>query len=285
MIWRSDAGKQDVLARTRAFLALWPQPNEQRMVPTRHGETFVVSSGKADGPALVLLHGAASSSFMWLRDTALWGASFRVHAVDMIGEPGLSAANRPMLKSGAYVEWLDDVLAQLGVEKAALVGISLGGWLALDYASRRPVCVRAVAAMCPGGVGRHKNVLLWAAPLMLLGPWGVRKVRDIIAGPKPKDALPMPAAVNEFLAAIYKNFNTRRERVPVIDDDALKRLSMPVLAILGGRDAMVDTAGTRRRLEAQVPRVEIVWLPEQGHFLRDQAKRIDGFLRRSHALA
>jgi pimeloyl-ACP methyl ester carboxylesterase len=267
------------MARYRAFLSLWPQPNEQRSVPTRHGETFVVSSGA--GPALVLLHGAGSSSFMWARDAALWGRSFRVHAVDMIGEPGLSSENRPTLASGAYDEWLDDVLAQLGVEKCALVGISLGGWLALDYASRRPARVTAVAALCPGGVGKHKNVLLWALPLMLLGSWGRNKVRDIIAGPKTD----IPSAAGDFMAAIYKNFHLRRERVPVISDAALTRLGMPALAILGGKDAMVDTAGTRRRIEAHVPRAQIVWLPEQGHFLRDQAARIDAFMRRSHALA
>jgi pimeloyl-ACP methyl ester carboxylesterase len=73
--------------------------------------------------------------------------------------------------------------------------------------------------------------------------------------------------------------------VPVISDAALTRLGMPVLAILGGADAMVDTAGTRKRLEAFVPRAQIVWLPEQGHFLRGQAERIDGFPRRAHALA
>ena len=282
-IWKSEAGKQGVLARYRAFLGMWPQPNAQRMVPTRHGETFVIESG--EGPALVLLHGSASSSFMWLRDAMLWGQRFRVIAIDMIGEPGLSAENRPALKSGAYAEWLDDVLAQLGVEKCALAGISLGGWLALDYASKHPERIRAVAAMCPGGVGRHKNVLAWALPLMLLGPWGIRKVREIIAGPKPKDGQAMPAAVTDFLQAVFANFRPRREKVPVIGDAALTRLTMPVLAILGGQDAMVDTDGTRRRLEAHVPRAEIVWLPEQGHFLRDQAARIDAFMRRAHALA
>jgi pimeloyl-ACP methyl ester carboxylesterase len=285
VIWRSEAAKQDVLTRYRAFLAMWPQPNAQRTVATRHGESFVMECGKTGAPALVLLHGSASNSFMWTRDAALWGQNFHVFAVDMIGEPGLSSENRPALASGAYAEWLEDVLEGLGVGKVALVGISLGAWLALDYASKRPERITAVAAMCPGGVGKHKNVLFWAAPLMLLGPWGIRKVRDIIAGPVPKDAPPLPPAVTEFLAAIFTNFRTRREQVPVIGDAALQRLTMPVLAILGGKDAMVDTPGTRRRLEASVPSAQIAWLPEQGHVLRDQAARIDGFLRRVHALA
>ncbi|HJW41133.1 MAG TPA: hypothetical protein VJ476_07880, partial [Rhizomicrobium sp.] len=67
-------------------------------------------------------------------------------------------------------------------------------------------------------------------------------------------------------------------------DAALKRLTMPVFAILGGRDAMIDSAGTRRRLEAQVPGVDIRWLAEEGHFLRGQTETIDAFLGKANHL-
>ncbi len=277
-IWKSEAGGRDVQERYRAFLAMWPQPNNQFTVPTREGDTFVVASRPEDAPPLLLLHGSASNSFMWMGDAALWSRHFRVYAVDIIGEPGLSSPSRPTLASGAYPLWLDDVLAGLKIEVASLVGISLGGWLTLDYASRRPARVRAVVALCPGGVGKHKNVLLWAAPLLLLGPWGRRKASTIIAGPKAPGAPEMPKPVADFLALIFKHFRVRTERLPVLTDDALKRLTMPVLAILGGRDVMVDSPGIRRRLEAHAPRAQIRWLAEDGHFLRGQSLPINDFL-------
>jgi len=283
-IWKTEAGGREVLERYRGFLAMWPKPNEQFTVPTREGDTFVVACGAADAPPLLLFHGSASNSFMWMMDAALWSQHFRVYAIDMIGEPGLSAPSRPTLASGAYALWLDDVLMALKIDKASLVGISLGGWLALDYASRRPQKVSAVAVLCPGGVGKHKNVLLWAAPLLLLGPWGRRKASAIIAGPKKPGAPEMPKIIGDFLALIFKHFRVRTERLPVISDEALKRLTMPVLAILGGKDVMVDSPGTRRRLEAQVPGAKIRWLAEDGHFLRDQAQPIDDFLRRANRI-
>ena len=283
-IWKSEAGGAEVLERYRAFLALWPKPNTQFTVPTREGDTFVVACGPADAPPLLLFHGSASNSFMWMMDAALWSQHFRVYAVDIIGEPGLSAPSRPTLKSGAYPLWLDDVLAGLKIEKASLVGISLGGWLALDYASRRPEKISAVAVLCPGGVGRHKNVLLWAAPLMLLGAWGRRKASAIIAGPKKPGAPEAPKVVSDFLALVFKHFRVRTERLPVITDAALKRLTMPVLAILGGKDAMIDSPGTRRRIAANTPHAEIRWLAEDGHFLHGQAEPIDDFLRRANGI-
>jgi pimeloyl-ACP methyl ester carboxylesterase len=280
-IWKSDDGRRAVETRYREILKRWPVANTQLHVPTREGDTFVVACGPEDAPPLLLFHGSASNSFMWMGDVAAWAQHFRIYAIDMIGEPGLSAPSRPALASGAYVNWLDDVLSALSLTRVSLVGMSLGGWLALEYATHRPERVEGIALLCPGGVGRHKNVLLWALPLMLLGSWGRRRVNAIIAGPSPANAAPPNPAIAEFLQLIYKNFRVRTERLPVFSDDALKRLTMPVLAIVGGKDVMVDSPGIKRRLERNVPRAEMIMLPNAGHFLRGQTAPILDFLRRA----
>ena len=76
-------------------------------------------------PALVLLHGSAFNSVTWMGDVATWAVNFRVFAVDIIGQPGLSAPSRLPYDSDAYARWLDGVLDGLKVEKAAFIGISL----------------------------------------------------------------------------------------------------------------------------------------------------------------
>ena len=81
---------------------------------------------------------------MWIRDVAEWAKHYRVYAVDVIGEPGLSAQSRPSLRSGAYADWLDDIYQHLGLTSASLVGVSLGGWLALGYAVKRPTRVAEI---------------------------------------------------------------------------------------------------------------------------------------------
>jgi pimeloyl-ACP methyl ester carboxylesterase len=281
-IWRSEDGRRAVEARYREILKRWPVANTQFHVPTREGDTFVIACGPDDAPPLLLFHGSASNSFMWMGDVAAWSQHFRVYAIDMIGEPGLSAPSRPKLASGAYVLWLDDLMAALSLTRVSLVGMSLGGWLALEYATHRPERVESIALLCPGGVGRHKNVLLWALPLMLLGSSGRRKVNAIIAGPSPASAAPPNSAIAEFLALIYKNFRVRTEHLPIFNDDALKRLTMPVLAIAGGKDVMVDSPGIKQRLERNVPRAEVITLADAGHFLRGQTAPILDFLRKAH---
>lgn len=83
-----------------------------------------------------------------------WARHFRTYALDLIGEPGLSAPFRPPSAADAHPLWLDDVLEGLGITSTSVVAASLGGWPALDYATRRPERVTRLALLCPGGLGR-----------------------------------------------------------------------------------------------------------------------------------
>jgi pimeloyl-ACP methyl ester carboxylesterase len=277
-IFKTEAGAAAVMAAYRTVLAGWPVPSDQRRLPTRGGETFVVACGPADASPLILLHGAQSNAASWMFDAAAWSSRFRVYAIDMIGDAGFSAPNRPALDSEAHALWLDDVLAGLGVARAGFVGLSLGGWLALDYASRRPERVERLALICPAGIGRQKNFLLKAAPLTLLGPWGARKMREMVFGPAPKA---LPEAVRplvDLMGLIGREFRPRVVRIPVLSDAALASLPMPMLAIVGGKDVLIDSAETRDRLARLAPLAEVVFLPEGRHFLPGQTARVGAFL-------
>jgi pimeloyl-ACP methyl ester carboxylesterase len=278
-VWRSADGEAQVKALYRRFLDHWPVPREELRVPTRQGETFLVACGPADGPALLLFHGSAFNSVSWMGDVSAWSRHFRVYAVDMIGEPGFSAPSRPPLASDAYARWLDDVMAGLGLKRAALAGISLGGWLALDYATRRPERVTKLAVIAPGGLARNRNIALWAIPMALMGRWGRGKLLEKIAGPIAANPPPALKAVMKLQSAIFSAFKPRVEKLPIFTRDELRRLTMPVLAILGGRDVMIDSAAARTRLEFCVPHAHVCWLPEAHHAILGQTDLILDFLR------
>src|SRR6476660_1417977 len=112
-IYKTEEGRLAVENQYRRILERWPVASEQRIVPTRQGDTFVIASGDPSAPPVVLFHGSGTNSAAWIRDVATWAQHHRVYAVDMIGEPGLSAPSRPALASSAHAEWLDDVWAGL----------------------------------------------------------------------------------------------------------------------------------------------------------------------------
>jgi pimeloyl-ACP methyl ester carboxylesterase len=278
-IYKSEAGAQAIRERYLAFLARWPVPSQQVRILTREGETFVVASGDKTAPPLLLLHGSAANSTMWMADVAAWSAHFRVYAVDMIGEPGLSARSRPPLDSEAYTFWLDDVLSGLSVERASIAGVSLGGWLALDYATRRPERVESLALLCPGGVGRQKSSFMFKAiALSLAGAWGKRKLMQMVLGRAPANVPPAVQRFADFVSLIHQHFRPRRVKLPIFSEAALARLTMPVLAIVGGKDILLDSDETRRRLTGNVPHAEVRFLAEARHYIPAQTAVILDFL-------
>ena len=278
-IYRSEAGRELVQARYRELLARWPGGTRQQRVPTREGETFVVTCGPADAPPAVLLQGSGANAAMWLPDIEAYARRLRVHAVDLIGEPGASAPSRPPLGSAAYAEWLDDVLDGLHLERAALVGVSLGGALALDFAARRPQRVERLVLLAPSGIGRQRSgFLIKAVLLQLLGDRGRRRLLSSALGVQPGQAGPHEQELGELALLIFKHFRPRLDRVPLVDDATLAGLAPPTLVIAGAQDALLDSHDTARRLRQCAPDVEVRLLPDAGHYLPGQASVVLDFL-------
>lgn len=271
-LFRSEHDAGAFHERYLDILKHWPVPSEHLRIATSQGETFIVACGDRAAPPLILLHGALTNAAVWIGDVAAWAKDFRVYAVDVIGEPGLSAPSRPSLDSDAHAVWLDDILQALALPRAAFVGVSLGGWLALDYAIRRSGRVDRLVALCPGGVGRQRpGLLLKVLPLMLLGLR--QKAREVALGGR----VEMAPEFAQFLDFIHRTFRPRFGKLPVFADVALQRLTMPVLAIVGGKDAFFYTAETKRRLEAIGAAVRM--LPDCGHLITGQRDVIHDFLR------
>jgi pimeloyl-ACP methyl ester carboxylesterase len=278
-LYRSDDGKAQVHAAYRSVLDAWPVPREEIRVPTCQGETFVVTCGPADAPAVVLLHGGATNSAMWIRSVQTWASTFRLYAVDIIGEPGFSAPSRPPLSSDAYARWLDDVLAALRLSCVSLVGASLGGLLALDYAIRRPASVRALVLLAPAGIANVRvGYLLSAVPLYFMGAWGRRKALELVMGLPPEEMTPTAERFLKSCELIMSHHVIRTQPLPVFGDEALRKLRMPVLAVLGAKDVVFNSNAIRRRLQACVDGARVIWLETAGHGLTDQTAAIRDFL-------
>lgn len=277
-IYKSANARTIVQAAYAELLGQLPVEIEQQTVATSLGATFVLSAGKLDAPPIVFFHGSLSNSITWAEDLRRLSQNFRVYAIDMIGEAGRSAEARPPLQSDEYSKWLQEVFQQLGVTQPILVGLSLGGWLALDYAKRFPTNLKGLILISPGGVGQNRNVLWWILPYLLLGPWGAKRIYQKILGPLGQELA--DTELSRFLHLIATHVKPRTELLPIMSDQQLAAIPCPVLLLIGGQDLMLYPEEIRARLKQNLRHYEEVYLPEAGHYLGNQSVAIDRFLAR-----
>lgn len=117
-----------------------------------------------EGPPLVLLHGITSSSETWLPVMSLLARNYRVIAPDLLGH-GDSAKPRGDYSLGANASGVRDLLAALGHDHVTVVGHSMGGGVALQYAYQFPERIQRLVLVSSGGFGREVSIALRAAAL------------------------------------------------------------------------------------------------------------------------
>ncbi len=125
------------------------QAPQERSVTVFGAKINYVEAGDPAKPKVILLHGLGGSLANWATNTGALAQSYHVIALDQVG---FGKSDKPNLKYrvGTYVDFLDKFMAELKIEKASLVGNSMGGWvaglMAIKYPNRVEKIVLADAA-------------------------------------------------------------------------------------------------------------------------------------------
>jgi pimeloyl-ACP methyl ester carboxylesterase len=259
-------------ARTRFLRAydctleqLWPVPVDALDVPTPLGRVRIYRAGPPGDDPIVLLAGAGGSAVAWYRDVAPLARQRPVVVVDPLGEPGRSVATQP-ISGGADVGcWLTAVLAAVGAERAHLVGVSFGGWTAVQQQLSGGGRVAAVTLVDPAGfaplTGRFYRWIVLSGLAGLL-PAGLRRraARRLVN-----------ATINETalmrLGMAGRGFRRRLPTPPVLTDDELRRIAVPVQVLLGARSRLHQADEVAARVAAVVPNWRVEVVPDAGHAL------------------
>lgn len=227
------------------------------------------------GPAVVLVHAGIADSRMWDDVVPLLADGHRVIRYDLPGF-GLSTLAGQTISSTAD---LDAVLDAVGEPRAALVGVSLGGRIALEFALARPARVTALLLVAPGLRGHTPSSFVRRAAeaedeAFERGDYGAAAdvmVQTWVAGPR-RSLDDVDPAVRELVRTMcIRNYELLAEAVaaggPPADADVpapaaaerLGELALPLLVLVGDAD-VPDMLQIADRLEAGVPGArKVVW--------------------------
>ncbi|WP_371668155.1 alpha/beta fold hydrolase [Streptomyces sp. NBC_00289] len=239
-----------------------------------------------EGPVLVLIHGIGDSSATWAELIPDLARTHTVIAPDLLGH-GASGKPRADYSVAAYANGVRDLLTTLGIESATLVGHSLGGGVAMQFAYQFPERTERLILVSAGGVGREVNpvlrlVSLPGAHLMLsaLRLPGMRlqvglavrllKFLDTDLGQDAPelltlvDALPDETSRNAFIRTLRAVVDWRGQVVTMLDRCYLTE-GMPTMLLWGDRDSVVPVRHAYGASEA-MPGSRLEIFEGAGHF-------------------
>lgn len=217
-----------------------------------HGHRLAYREAGA-GPVLLLVHGMAGSMTTWRHVMPALAADFTVVAPDLPGH-GESEKNVGDYSLGAFASTLRDLLVALGHERATVVGQSLGGGIAMQFAYQYPERCGRLVLVGSGGLGREVNPLLRV--LSLPGSEGV--LRLACAAPIQDAAQAVGRFGAKFGLATAPEIGELWRSYASLRDDETRRAFLRTLRAVIDRSGQAVSAANRLHLAAEVPTL-IVW--------------------------
>jgi pimeloyl-ACP methyl ester carboxylesterase len=221
-----------------------------------------------EGAPVVFLHGFSLDARMWDEQSEPFARHYRVLRYDLRGFGRSSVPAGPY----AHTDDLDALMQHVGIEAAHIIGLSMGGGVAVDFALAYPRRVRSLITV-DAAIGGFPFTADWGDPGRIARAQGVEAgkaawLNSVIF--EATRACPQPWARVQQMVADYSGFhwlNRSTERRP--DQEAfaqLERITAPTLALVGERD-LPDFHAIAEAIAQRVPNARKVRLPDLGHMV------------------
>ncbi|WML39144.1 alpha/beta hydrolase [Neobacillus sp. OS1-2] len=259
----------------------------QELIKTKNYETYLNRSGEGNSEVILFLHGSGPGVFAWANWRYALDACSEQYdclAPDLLGFGNSSHPNPiPKNRQGWMDHWVNqliELLEQLGIQKAHVVGNSLGCSVALELLLEYPERFGKVVLMGPGGTPNTKLSTELARAKGFYDNPSEKKMRQIMSwfvyddeklAPE-IDALAQTRYETAMRSEIHISnesiFATAAVPVPVT---ALKRIKNPVL-LVHGRDDMVCSVESSYYLLSYLPNVQLHVYGQTGHWTQIEQK-------------
>ncbi|HTU84399.1 MAG TPA: alpha/beta fold hydrolase [Solirubrobacteraceae bacterium] len=251
-----------------------------------HRVAYRLAGQGAGGDPIILIHGITASSQVW---EPVWDALARHHTVlapDLLGH-GQSAKPRGDYSMGAFASGIRDLALSLDLGPATVVGHSLGGGVAMQFAYQFPERTQRLGLVASGGLGRRVHSFLRAAtlpgselviPLLagqqvlsagravgrVLGRAGLKLGNDALEMARGHASLGDPESRAAFVHTLRASVDATGQRVQAVDRLYLAQ-DLPLLIVWGAGDRIIPPEHGRRAHEL-VPGSRFELFERAGHF-------------------
>ncbi len=238
-----------------------------------------------EGPPLILLHGVGDNALDWRWVIPALARDHAVYAPDLPGSGGSARPEPGGYSPASFERFVGSFLDSLGVERAAVVGNSLGGLAGLRLALSEPGRVAALGLVAAAGMGRKVSPALRSLSVpgygRLAAAWGARRPgaaqralgRSALLFARPRRVprgwlkeqyrlARIPGFLKAQLATVRGQVGIKGQRGVLLD--RLPRLQTPTLVVWGERDRVLP-ASQAHEAAARLPNGSLELIPDCGH--------------------
>jgi pimeloyl-ACP methyl ester carboxylesterase len=262
-VFRNKSGEVQVLKAYDSIMDSWPVPYEDLFISTRLGKTHVISSGSEDAPPIILIHAFYASAASWFQNAGSLSKSYRVYAVDIIGDPNKSQPLKPIRQLADFVDWFNDVMNELHLDQADFIGNSVGAFHIMNFALSAPQRVRRMILIGPAAT------FLKITPFYIhTFPGGMTGwtflVRHAIRWIE--NGVPLNSKFYKLFYLIMKYGKSANQVFPaVFTDEQLKKITTPTLLIYGEKEVIYDYKLAINRAEQYIQNIKTEIIPQGNH--------------------
>lgn len=216
-----------------------------------------------EGPTIILLHGLGGTKEHWNANFAVLASKYHVYALDQLGH---GHSDKPLIDYtiATHVDFLQGFMQSRNIAKATLVGNSMGGWVAVDFAVKHPEMVDKLVLVDAAGLARKY-------PIDLLNPSSIEGFRHLIDSVfYDKKIVTDEDARQAFALRLRNNDGYMMERFlaglarPQFEDANLKTIRAPTLVVWGRNDELVPVDDARK-FGSGIPGARVVVIDKCGH--------------------
>jgi pimeloyl-ACP methyl ester carboxylesterase len=262
-VFRSKLGEKQVLEAYESIMNLWPVPYEDLYIPTCLGNTHIILSGHKDSPPIILIHAFYASAASWFQTVGSLSKSYRVFAIDIIGDPNKSKPIKLIRQLSDFVDWFNDVMNELHLDQADFIGNSVGAFHIMNFALHATQRVRRMILIGP------------AATFLKITPFYFHTFPGGITGSTflvrhairwIENEAPLDPKFHKLFYLIMKYGKSANQVFPTIfTDEQLKRITAPTLLLYGEKEIIYDYNLAIKRAEKYLKNIKTEIIPGANH--------------------
>lgn len=270
----SDEGKEEFERAYQEAMAELPKPQTTMDLKTAYGTVrvyyFTKEANRTKEP-LLLLPGRSASTPMWEANLAGLMEERPVYTVDLLGEPGMSRQTAPIRTQEDQAKWLNQVIVGLGLDRVHLVGVSIGGWTAMNLVGFYPEPIASVSLLDPVFVFAPIRLKMILASIPATVPGVPKPIREkmlsyISGGAEADESVP----VAKLIETGMRNFKIKLPAPDQFKKEDLAKINRPVLALIAENSTMHDAQKAVATGKKYVKNIQIESWPGASHAINGE---------------